>query len=160
LPVNGFTLFSFDPFFTGVFFIFVLSLALDLPYRATPTYVAYGMPNRTFCQLQSQRIDTKPLTIFRRPALRLVRSSELLNKSPSDCFFTTGWLGGYERREQRAERWARLILNTDRTQPGQTQKKGRYATRSSLVCNWVRLQPAKQRLEDHALVKLTGDGGE
>jgi hypothetical protein len=45
---NGFTLPSFDPFFTGVFFIFVLSLALDLPYWATHTYIAYGVPNRPF----------------------------------------------------------------------------------------------------------------
>ncbi|MGA8075362.1 MAG: hypothetical protein WB995_17945, partial [Candidatus Acidiferrales bacterium] len=30
-PVNGFTLFSFDPFLIGVFVIFGLSLALDLP---------------------------------------------------------------------------------------------------------------------------------
>jgi|GEM_PF-5587555 hypothetical protein len=34
-PVNGFTLFSFDPFLIGVFVIFVLSLALDLPSWAT-----------------------------------------------------------------------------------------------------------------------------
>jgi len=31
LPFNGFTLFSFDPFLIGVFVIFGLSLALDLP---------------------------------------------------------------------------------------------------------------------------------
>ena len=48
LPFNGFTLFSFDPFFTGVFFIFVLSLDLDLPSWATPTCIAYGMPNLAF----------------------------------------------------------------------------------------------------------------
>ncbi len=34
-PVNGFTLFSFDPFLIGVFVIFGLSLALDLPSWAT-----------------------------------------------------------------------------------------------------------------------------
>jgi hypothetical protein len=45
---NGFTLPSFDPFFTGVFFIFVLSLELDLPSWATLNCIAYGMPNLTF----------------------------------------------------------------------------------------------------------------
>jgi hypothetical protein len=42
---NGVTLPSFDPFFTGVFFIFYVSLEFVLPYWALLRRSAHAVPN-------------------------------------------------------------------------------------------------------------------
>jgi hypothetical protein len=61
-PVNGFTLLSFDPFFTGVFFIFVLSLDLDLPAWASYLVEAVHVPNRGALASDHESFKTRDLS--------------------------------------------------------------------------------------------------